>query len=122
MRSRTAVLALVLLTSAGSWLAAQEPAKAAARRVTDGLYSAEQATRGRAAYMKGCAACHMADLGGKEYSMPLGAAGSMAPQEYLDIVAYILQKNEYPAGPQELTGAVAAQRWPRILLERIVTK
>jgi mono/diheme cytochrome c family protein len=150
MLSRTAVLALALLTSDGSLLVAQEPAKAppAARRVMDGLYSVEQATRGRAAYMKGCAECHMPDLGGKEYagplagfgfqlkwadasvaelygrvrSMPLGRPGSMAPQEYLDIVAYILQKNEYPAGQEELTGAVAGQRWPRILIERIITK
>lgn len=142
----TAVLVVVLLTSSGWFVAAQVPAKPApARRVMDGLYSAEQATRGRAAYMKGCAECHMADLGGHEYagplagfgfqlkwadaslaelfgrvrSMPLGRPGSLTGQEYLDIVAYILQQNEYPAGTADLTGAVAAQRWPRILIERI---
>lgn len=149
----TALLAFVLLTSAGSPLTAQEPEKpavpprpaATAKRVTDGLYTTEQAARGRAAYMKGCAECHMPDLGGHEYagalagfgfqlkwadasvaelfgrvrSMPLGRPGSLTGQEYLDIVAYIFQKNEYPAGQQELTAAVAGQRWPRILIERI---
>jgi len=36
----------------------------------------------------------------------------------LDILAYLLQKNGYPAGTGELTLAVAAQRWPRIAIER----
>ena len=51
-------------------------------------------------------------------SMPLGAAGSLTGQEYLDIVAYILQTNGYPSGSDDLSAAVAAQRWPRILIER----
>ncbi|MDR1990732.1 MAG: cytochrome c [Acidobacteriaceae bacterium] len=113
-------------------------------RVWDGLYSSEQAARGRAAYMKGCAECHSADLSGHEYagplagfgfqlkwadasiaelfgrmrSMPLGRPGLLERQEYLDILAYVLQQNGYPAGEQELTMGVAAQRWPRILIER----
>jgi hypothetical protein len=50
--------------------------------------------------------------------MPLGAAGSLTGQEYVDVLAYILQANGHPAGKDELTSAVAAQRWPRILIER----
>jgi mono/diheme cytochrome c family protein len=99
-----------------------------------------------AAYNKHCAECHARDLGGHEYagalagfgfqlkwqdasvaelfgrvrSMPLGRAGTLTGQEYLDIVAYLLQQNTYPAGNVELTAPVAAQRWPRILLERVI--
>lgn len=132
----------------GASARAQEPpapAKPTPTSVRDGLYTDAQAARGRAAYMKGCAECHAPDLGGHEYagalagfgfqlkwadasigelfgrmrSMPLGRPGALERQEYLDILAYVLQKNEYPSGPNELTMAVAAQRWPRILIERV---
>jgi mono/diheme cytochrome c family protein len=122
------------------------PAPAARKNLTvwDGLYSTGQAARGRAAYMKGCAECHSADLRGHEYagalagfgfqlkwadasiaelfgrmrSMPLGRPGSLERQEYLDILAYVLEQNGYPSGATDLTMEVAAQRWPRILIER----
>jgi hypothetical protein len=35
--------------------------------------------------------------------MPQTEPGSLSQQAYLDIVAYILQRNEYPAGSDELT-------------------
>jgi quinoprotein glucose dehydrogenase len=121
-------------------------AQGAPTSVMDGLYTDAQAERGRAAYSKGCAECHKPDLGGHEYagplagfgfqlkwqdaslgelfgrirSMPLGRPGSLAPQEYVDILAYLLQQNRYPAGSQELTMALASQRWPRIPVERII--
>ena len=37
---------------------------AADRTVWDGVYTEEQATRGRADYLKACASCHAADLRG----------------------------------------------------------
>lgn len=118
------------------------------KSVWDGLYDEAQAARGKVAYDKACAECHMADLGGKEYagplagfgfqlkwqdaslgevygrirSMPLGRAGSLTTQEYVDILAYVLQKNSYPAGKNELTARLAAQRWPRIVIERVPQK
>jgi mono/diheme cytochrome c family protein len=114
------------------------------RSVREGLYSEAQAGRGRDAYTKACTVCHMDDLGGHEYAgalagypfqlkwegssvaevfgrirtMPLGEAGSLTTQEYLDILAYVLQANGYPSGKDELTLSVAAQRWPRIPIER----
>jgi quinoprotein glucose dehydrogenase len=60
----------------------------------------------------------VAEVFGRIRTMPLGAAGSLTTQEYLDILAYVLQANGYPAGKDELTSAVAAQRWPRIRIER----
>ena len=111
----------------------------------EGLYTEAQAVRGKDAYLRACASCHMEDLGGHEYAgalagypfqmkwedasvaevfgrirtMPIGAAGSLTPPEYLDILAYLLQANGYPAGNDELTVAVAGQRWPRIRIERV---
>lgn len=126
-------------------LHAQATAQANRQSVWEGLYSDAQAVRGRDAYTKACARCHMDDLGGHEYAgalagypfqmkwedasvaevfgrirtMPLGEAGSLSTQEYLDILAFVLQANGYPAGQGELTIGTAAQRWPRIKIERV---
>jgi mono/diheme cytochrome c family protein len=113
--------------------------------VTAGVYTAEQAARGRGAYDAHCAECHMPDLAGHEYAgalagygfqlkwqdapladllgrmrgMPLGRPGSLTRQEYLDILAYVLQKNAYPEGPSELT-ATAVSAWPPLRIERTI--
>jgi quinoprotein glucose dehydrogenase len=115
MRGLAAIVIVVAMASGASLAAGQNadsPAQPAPRTVRDGLYSDAQAVRGKAAYMKACAECHAADLGGHEYagalagfgfqlkwqdaslaevygrvrSMLLGAAGSLTGQEYLDIV------------------------------------
>jgi len=146
------IAALIVVMAAGisagisvASLHAQAPAQPTRQTVWEGLYSDAQAARGRDAYSKACAHCHMDDLGGHEYAgalagypfqmkwedasvaevfgrirtMPLGEAGSLSTQEYLDILAYVLEANGYPAGQDELTVAIAAQRWPRIKIERV---
>jgi len=50
----------------------------------------------------------LAELFGRIRTMPLGRPGSLERQEYLDILAYVLQKNEYPAGEKELTTETAS--------------
>ena len=101
-----------------------------------GPFTAEQAASGRAAYQVNCASCHRADLRGSgeaspliggnfmtawgdksardlhqrvHGSMPPDAPGTLDDATYLAIVAYILQANGAPAGPQALTAA-ATQR------------
>jgi mono/diheme cytochrome c family protein len=106
-------------------LLAQPPAKT----VLEGAYTAAQATRGEAAYQTSCAGCHGETLDGRAMGalrgekfldhwredslgllfdhiktrMPANAAGSLSANTYLDILAYILQQNGLPAGPQQLT-------------------
>ena len=152
MRRVFAVL-LATIVAGSLWSRPVVQAQAAAegtapKSVWDGLYDEAQAGRGKVAYDKACAECHMTDLGGKEYagplagfgfqlkwqdaslgevygrirSMPLGRAGSLTTQEYVDILAYVLQKNSYPAGKSELTASLASQRWPRIVIERVPQK
>jgi mono/diheme cytochrome c family protein len=103
---------------------AQEPGKT----VADGVYSDAQATRGGAAFDGACSGCHRADLTGNsgpalrgqrfasQYAgkdlktlftkiattMPKNAAGSLAENVNLDIVAHLLKENGFPAGPMEL--------------------
>jgi mono/diheme cytochrome c family protein len=97
--------------------------------VWDGVYTTEQAARGQVVYDRQCSTCHGWDLAGRNArpltgetffrswgedslsslytvvhdSMPRNAPGTLTDQEYLDIVAYLLQRNEYPAGSRELT-------------------
>jgi mono/diheme cytochrome c family protein len=43
--------------------------------------------------------------------MPAGKPGSLTDQQYLDIAAYILQQNKFPAGSNELTADAATDIW-----------
>ena len=101
--------------------------------VWDGVYSAEQALRGRQLYEASCSRCHGADLSGanarplagesfirdwgglkldgvltRAKTMPPGASGSLGDQAYLDIIAYVLEVNAFPHGGSDLTASRAA--------------
>jgi len=112
-------------------------AQAAARTVADGVYDAEQATRGKAAYEAKCAMCHGVGLEGADAApplaggrfldnwkgqsvhalvtrtrttMPLNEPGSMGMAETSEIIAYILQANQFPAGQALATDAQTQQQ------------
>lgn len=96
--------------------------------VWDGVYTSGQAARGKAAYDAKCAACHREDLSGRNGralvgdkfwadwsedslnslfaiirdTMPRGEPGSLPASTYADIVAYVLERNGFPAGDREL--------------------
>lgn len=99
-----------------------------------GAYSEEQARRGRTAYEKNCTSCHAptaytgvafrrAWVGRPVFelweqirtTMPNDAPGRLKPEQYADIVAYLLKLNGYPAGSTSLPAE--AQRLQRILIE-----
>lgn len=94
-----------------------------------GVFTEEQAARGKDAYERDCAACHLEDMLGDgiapplvgipfafrwadltvgamfdaiRTTMPQGAPASLSPQGYVDIIAYLLDANEYPTGETEL--------------------
>ena len=120
--------ALCLLLLAGVPLVnGQEASKGL---ILSGVFTDAQAKRGEAAYQSNCASCHGRNLQATNpdapnlaapsfglswhrktvadlfelmrTSMPLGAGGSLSDPEYLDILAYILKFNGYPAGDREL--------------------
>ena len=99
------------------------------RTVWDGVYTEEQAERGRVQYTESCAACHAPDLRGDNTSpslvglsfaflwggstlgelfgriqtlMPTDRPNSLPAQTYRDILAFILLANSYPTGDKEL--------------------
>ena len=123
--------------------AAAPAAQSAPRSVSNGVYTAEQAARGKALYDEQCAWCHgplrafvpeMAALLGDHTfrarwrgrplgelfdlirrTMPQDAPGSLSPAQSAELVAYILSGNRKPAGPTPL--ADDAERLGRIRFE-----
>jgi cytochrome c len=123
MRERHFACCLLLLASCLISAAAQQ------RTVWDGVYTDAQAERGGMAYQQACVACHRDDLRGDNTApslvgesftflwgdmevgelaakiqklMPPDRPGSLPATTYTDIVAFILKKNEFPAGSKEL--------------------
>jgi quinoprotein glucose dehydrogenase len=107
----------------------------AARTVWDGVYSDEQAERGRVLYADRCARCHGDSLTGMEaapaltgtafysnwegetlealfdrmrMSMPQDKPGSLSRPQNADILAHILKIGGYPSGPVALNGQPGA--------------
>lgn len=91
------------------------------RSVRDGVFTAEQAARGRKAFQTACGSCHtVAERTGRRFiagwrdssvgdlfdllfnTMPANQPGSLKPEEYTDIIAFLLQESGYPDGEQEL--------------------
>ena len=128
MKTLTAGAALFGLAFACSVTARGQEAPAPST-VWDKVYTEAQAARGKDAYMAECSGCHAEDLGGSGYApamkgsefaaawadkslgdffdrarklMPPDSPGSLAPDKYRDIIAFILQENKYPAGDREL--------------------
>ena len=114
--------ALVMTLSATA-LGGQAPAKT----TNSGVYTAEQAERGKKLFEAKCTACHdtarftgdtfLDPWAGKPLkdvwdiasgTMPEDNPGSLQQQEYGDILAYFLQLNAFPTGDTELKGDAGA--------------
>lgn len=123
------MLLAVALTGAAMMAAMGQPAPQT-KTVWDGVYTQQQATRGAGSFAASCARCHAAEanggeegrnLAGKTFwdsfrestvdhlldyvskNMPNGAGGTLSANTYADLVAYILSRNDLPAGSTELT-------------------
>ena len=111
----------------------QRTGRVVPRTVWDGVYTKDQAARGRTAYALSCSGCHSMSLeGGDEGqpslkgldfrnrwngwtlgslfqtisdSMPYARPRSLSQQVYIDILSFLLQSNGMPAGATELSAA-----------------
>jgi mono/diheme cytochrome c family protein len=101
----------------------------------DGVYTGAQAARGQQIYTDSCASCHGDDLSGggqapalagKEFNvdwndlamsdlfdrthgtMPADKPGTLTPTQTADVIAFLLQKGNFPVGRTELPADVPA--------------
>jgi S-disulfanyl-L-cysteine oxidoreductase SoxD len=128
MKIRFAAVALIPLATIvllHSTVHAQPPTKS----VWDGVYTDEQANRGKGMYAEQCASCHGSELTGGEMapplaggefmagwdgltvgdlfeririSMPQNAPGTLSGQQNADILSFILSAAKFPTGTTEL--------------------
>ena len=135
--TRSHVCAAALATIAGVALAATSlTAQQKAKNVRDGVFTVDQALRGKSGYDGVCARCHGVPLTGSEGNgptlkgpaflahwdkdtlgslytkirdtMPAGSPGTLTDEVKLQILAYVLQQNGFPAGASDLPGDVNA--------------
>jgi len=128
MVSRTVFAAVATWSITGVLLAQSPPTQA-----KDGVFTAEQASRGQSHYAVFCAGCHADDLGGTnsgdsgapplkhdtfmrgstaealftkiQKRMPLDAPGSLSDEQVAELTAYLLKANGFPAGAMPLPTA-----------------
>jgi cytochrome c len=127
-----------MMVLAGSAAAAQSSAASSAASPTEGsstgaaLYSDAQAQKGIDVYETQCGMCHGANMEGAQgptllgqtlashyatvgdlmqfivQNMPMSDPGSLSHDDYVDILAFILQKNGWPSGDRLLAFADAS--------------
>ena len=125
------LLASALVAVAYTSVGAQLPAS-----VLAGVYTEAQAKRGEKVYSDNCATCHGPKLQGTDTAgptlsgpdfvngwkdmtvaalfskissdMPSSAPGTLKPEEYADVLSFVLSSNKYPAGNTELPTDPAA--------------
>ena|SRR5690606_13950769 len=129
MQPRRFVLSAIVFSLFHTWPVAQ--ADDASRTAQDGVFTLEQAERGERVYQAECASCHAPDMRGgpaarglsgltfryqwadrplaalfdaMQKNMPPGKPGALREQAYLDLLAAILKRNDFPAGEAELGG------------------
>lgn len=130
-------LALVATLAAIEATRGASVTKSIAGAVSDAdWYSTEQAAQGQALFKQKCAVCHGANLqggagpalAGRQFflrykgkplsalwstiqtQMPLNAPGTLSSAQSLAVVAFILQKNGFPAGASPIVGHYDAMR------------
>ena len=131
MTKAKAALAVLLLAAA----VAVHAQDASSPSIWRGVFTVDQAKRGNDAYQASCSGCHGSDLhatdpeavdltgpairakwNGKALqerfetirdTMPPGNPNTLGDKMYMDILAFILQSNEFPAGNQELVPETA---------------
>lgn len=112
---------------------AQGPAQNGERTTSSGVYTEAQANLGRDVYAMQCKSCHTpASHTGATFAswwdqkplselyqfvvtrMPKNEPGSLLPEEYAQVVAYLLKMNEMPSGSEELPADSLALKKIRI--------
>src|SRR5262245_27510315 len=120
IRSAAVAAALMAISISGS-VASVIAQDAAASSVADGVFTSDQAERGKKQFQQTCAACHsVSEHTGKNFeskwsgstvgdvfdlvsnTMPESDPGGLKPDEYASILAFFLSESGYKQGDKEL--------------------
>lgn len=133
--SRTTAMLLLVMSAAfgGLVLATPSRAEAQARSTMAGVYTADQAKKGREVFAGTCSGCHtVASHSGAVFAirwmgrpladfydyvshlMPKSAPGTLSEDEYVWVTAYVLKLNGMPASTRELSAEPALLKAIRI--------
>ena len=115
--------------------------QSASKTTHAGVYSREQAARGQQIFLTVCKNCHtpeshtseafVAKWNGKPLSelfqyirdqMPKNEPGSLSPEEYADVLAYVLKLNRSPAGDADLPADATETKSVRIDIKPIAVR
>lgn len=135
MTAKILVSACAVLVGVGAFLAPVSAGSMQAASLADGVYTAEQAARGKAIYEERCSTCHVQDLSGggdgmapslagrffnktwegrtvaELYAgtmmMPPGEEKTISDQDRIDVIAFVLEFNKFPAGKMPLEADMA---------------
>jgi hypothetical protein len=113
---------LMVASLAGSGSGRAQTPNGGDRSVMSGVFTAEQVAKGRAGHRAFCLSCHGAEAyTGEPFetmwvgrtvfdffdalrtTMPNDEPGKLTTEEYVDVIAYILNLNGYPPGAQSLS-------------------
>src|SRR4030095_5583668 len=130
MANRILRLALLCFSGVAVTALAQQRPAAPPQKIWGGVFTTSQAARRHAEFDQNCSRCHNLALIGSERgpaikgpaflahydkgtiadlfikirdTMPEGGPGTLNEDVKVDILAYILQQNDFPSGPGELT-------------------
>jgi mono/diheme cytochrome c family protein len=131
----TALLGLTVFGSGNTIVRAEAQNAGTAQTVWDGAFTADQSQRGEKVAAAACASCHgdkmvgsdigpallgdgfLANWSGStakdlfekiQQTMPADGPGTLKPQQYADLLAYIFNLNGFPTGSAEITPDQAA--------------
>jgi mono/diheme cytochrome c family protein len=129
----TLLLACAIALSAVSLVPRQAEAQGRVRTTMAGVYTADQATKGKEVFQGTCSGCHtVASHSGELFAarwmgkslndfydyvsrlMPKSAPGTLSEDEYVWVTAYVLKLNGMPASSRELSAEPALLKAIRI--------
>jgi S-disulfanyl-L-cysteine oxidoreductase SoxD len=116
--TRGLVLAAAMMTAWGGVVAVRTQGPS----TSDGVYTADQATKGQTLYAQACESCHqpakftgaewtrayvgrpLAEVNGAMAEMPADNPGTLTSDDIASLIAYFLHMNKYPVGQAPLSG------------------
>ena len=142
----TMLLGLTTSSPGNGTLRAEPQNASVAATVWDGVYTADQSQRGERISNTACSSCHGDKLVGSDIgpalsgegflnnwsgstaddlfdkiqtTMPADGPGTLKPQQYADLLAYIFKLNSFPAGSMEITLDRAALKLVKITAKKL---